>query len=104
MKVDFSKIKLVSLDDKPVQDPDGKTVEAHKLVANAIYTKIKTLDLVSVAFEINKGESVELSKTDLNEIKSLFGLESGFVSFVRKAIIDFIDDHQVRLIKHMWIF
>ena len=91
MKIDFSKIKIEGLNGELVKDDKNVVVTGHKIVAQAIYTRIKILDLVATAFEINKGKPVELSKTDLTEIKSLFGPDSLITSFIRKAVIDFID-------------
>ena len=91
MKIDFTEIKLVGLDNEEVKDQNDKLLTGHGVVANAIYTRTKTLDLVDVALQINRGEAVELSKTDLSEIKSLFGPSCGISSFIRKAVCDFID-------------
>ena len=92
MKIDFTKIKLIGLDNEDVKDQTGKLLTGHGVVANAIYTRIKTLDLVDVALQINRGEPVELSRTDLAGIKSLFDEKSGISSFIRKAICDYIDE------------
>ncbi len=91
MKIDFKNIILVSLDNEDVKDQNDKILTGHGVVASAIYGRTKILDLVDVAFQINRGEPVELSRTDLTEIKSLFDENSGVSSFIRRAICLYID-------------
>jgi len=62
------------------------------MIANIIYTKSKDLNLVDFAIKINKGEEVDIAKTELEAVKELcIDEKSGLVSFARKAIRDFID-------------
>lgn len=84
MKYDFSKAVVKSLDGEVVKD-------AHKPLANAIYGLTKDLDLVEKAVKINKGEAVELDKTEVESIKAIILDEkASFFAFVKKAFIDYI--------------
>lgn len=89
MEYDFSKIILVDLDGKKIKD------EAYKIVANILYCSARTLDLVETARQINKGEVVELDKSEIKEIKDLLSHpQSGVFAFTQKAIFDYIDSVQ----------
>ena len=91
MQIDFSQIKLLDLDGEQLEN----SPPAHKIVANMIYQFASVLDLVEVARQINQGKAVELSATDLAEIKGLVNNpKCSLAAFVKKAIIDFIDDQK----------
>ena len=89
MKVDFTKLVLKDINGMP-QKPDKPF---YKTVANIIYMQISNLDLVEIAMQINRGEPVELSKTDMSQIEAcLMSEKAGFFAFAKKAIKDFFKD------------
>jgi len=84
MKYDFSKAVVKTLDGQVVP-------EVNKSLANAIYGLTKDLDLVDKALKINKGEAVELDKTEVETIKSIINDDkAGFFAFVKKGFFDYI--------------
>lgn len=88
MKVDFTKIKIADIEDKPIDD-------FHKVLARVIYMHTQNLDLVEIARQINKGEPVELRSSDWDEIKRIVkSREANVFAFARKAVIDFIEEHK----------
>ena len=92
MKINFSKIQLKNLDGVVMVDPETKKpAQIHKTLANAIYRKTNSLDLVEIAREINKAKEVDLSKSDIDEIKNIIlAKSSGFFAFAKRAILDHI--------------
>lgn len=92
MRFNFSKVQLIDIEGKVIVGAN-----LHKTIANLIYHHTKTLDLVEVAMAINKGESVELDKSEVNEIQQLIkDPQHGVFSYARKAILDFIESVQER--------
>jgi len=88
MKINFKEIVLLDIDGKPAK----AETPIHKAIANIIYTQISNLDLVEVAREINKGKVVELSNTDIKQIKKLLlGDKSGLFAFAKAAITEFFE-------------
>jgi len=86
MKYSFHTVAITDIDGK-----DSK-VEVHKTLANALYSKSKDLDLVEKARIMNKGEEIELDKTEIEEIKKVIkDPQIGFFAFVQKALLDYID-------------
>ena len=91
MKVDFKKIKLIGLDGKAAKAEGGE--KFHKTIATRIFYQIANLDLVEVARQINQGKAVELSKTDIKQIKAcLLSEKAGFLAFAKEAITKFFDE------------
>lgn len=89
MKINFSKIKLADIEDKPITD-------FHKVLAKIIYVHTQNLDLVEIARQINKGEPVELRDSDRKEIKRIVNSkEANVFAFARKATLDFIEEQKV---------
>jgi len=87
MRIDFSKIKMLDLDNKEVKDHN-----IHKTIANILYLNAKTLDLVETAREINKGATVELDKSEIQEIRQLISdTKNGVYAFARQAIFEYLD-------------
>lgn len=85
MKYDFTKIETSALDGTPVMD-------LHKTIANSVYLHTKDLGLVTIAQDIYAGKEVEITQPQLEEIKRIISDEQiGFFAFVKKAIIDFIN-------------
>ena len=90
MKVDFKKLVPLDIEGKPAWKDD---YPFYKLIANTIYFRVSNLDLVEVGRQINTGMVVELSATDVKQIKNvLISKENSIASFARKAVIDFFDD------------
>lgn len=87
MKVDFTKIKLCDIEGKEIPD-----AVFYKTIANILYRQAKTLDLVDLAMQINRGEEVEISGKLLEEVKQIISKpESGIYAYARKAAIVYID-------------
>jgi len=87
MKYEFSKMQLKDIEGKVVP-----TQELYKTVANALWLGAKNLDLVDIAMKINKGEPVELSKTEVVEIERVVkNPKSGIFAFAQHQILQFIE-------------
>ena len=87
MKFDFSKMQLKNIEGNVVPE-----VNLHKTLANAMWHSAKTLDLVDKAMLINRGEVVDLSKSEVNEIKQLIRDPRNVIfSFAQKQLLDFIE-------------
>lgn len=86
MKVNFKELKVKTLEWQEIAD-------VNKVIANVIYTNTKNLDLVDFALKINKWEEIEITKSELEEIRDLcLDEKSWLFAFVKKAIKDFIDN------------
>jgi len=87
MKFDFTKIVL--------KDIDGKILKMdmpfHKVIANTLYSKAKTLDLVETARTINKGMPCEMTKDEIAEFIAIVNEQNFPHAFVRKSILDYIE-------------
>lgn len=89
----FSAISLTDLDGNPVSKEE--MMEVQKILATIVYTKVSDLDLVDVAFKINKCDTVDLAKSEVETLKSLWLSEdAGLSAFVKKAISDYVQDKQ----------
>jgi len=89
MKVDFTQIVLTGIDREPIKV--GTPI--YKTIAERIFYKIGNLDLVETARKINEGKPVELSPTDIKQIKAcVLASDSGLFAFARKEIEDFFDN------------
>jgi hypothetical protein len=86
MKYDFKKIQLTDIDGNVLKD-----AIVYKIIANLIYAKCKNLDLIDASFKINRGEEVELTDADTNEIKHLCLEDSNLMAFAKRAIRDFFE-------------
>lgn len=86
MKINFSQIKLIDLEDKTIE---GSAI--HKTLANLLYARAENLDLVEIARAINKGEEVDLRPEEVKEIQKLVkNPQNGIAAFARKTLLDFI--------------
>lgn len=84
MQFNFSSVVITDLAGNAVP-------KVHEALANGIYTATKDLSLVETARAIYRGESVELSQTQLQEVKRIIEDEKvGFMAFVRDAYLTFI--------------
>lgn len=90
MKVDLTKIKLRDIDGKVTKFQKGGGI--HKTIANILYLKVKDLDLVDIAMQMNSGQSVEMTPTQIKEMRSLIAdPATGVFAFVKKAVFDYLD-------------
>ena len=90
MKIDFTKVVLKGLDGKPIIIK-GKS-EVYKTIANAIYFNARSIDLCDIASLINKGGEVEMSESQLREVKNLIsGKYSGVAAFAQRTINEYIN-------------
>jgi len=87
MKINFKDIILKDLEWNIIENSN-----IHKVIANLIYSKVKNLDLIDYAFKINKWKDIDITKSELEEIKNLCIEWENFSAFVRKGIKDFIDN------------
>jgi len=66
--------------------------DLYKVLANTLYANVKDLDLVDIARDINRGDSVELDKTEIKSVEEVVtGERSPFTSVAKKAILDYIE-------------
>ncbi len=87
MKYNFSEVKLKDIEGNIIPN-----AEIHKVLANGIYLAIQDLDLVTKAIEINKGETVELDKIEIEKIKEFINSEKcTLVAFAKKTLLDYIN-------------
>ena len=91
MKYNFTKVEIKDIEGKKVEGQ-----EFHKLLANMLYANTKDLDLVEKARTINKGEDVELDKTELQEVTRVAEDvdqqgRHALTAFARKAYKDYVD-------------
>ena len=87
MKYQFHTVTINDIEGK-----ENKEAKVHKTLANALYSKSSDLDLVEKARTINKGEEVELDKTEIEVVKKMIkDPQIGFFAFVQKALLDYID-------------
>jgi len=86
MKYAFHEIILQDLDGNPIKD-----IALHKFLANAIYVHAKNLDLVEKALVINKGQEVDLSTAEVEQLVHLIDDEKiGIAAFARKALKEYL--------------
>lgn len=91
MKYNFSKIRITDLDSKKTPNV------LHKSVANLLWHSAKTLDLVDIAIFINRGEEVDLDKSEIEELRTLIDDPNAVIkiwSYAKKAIFEYIDSVQ----------
>ena len=89
MKVDLTKVKTKQLDGTPVKYEKGNGI--WKFIANILYIKVRDLDLVDIAMQMNKGQVVEMAKPQIQEMRNLITLENGVFAFARKEIFNYLD-------------
>lgn len=85
--MDFTKIKLTDIEGEPLKD-----VNIHKTIADRIYKFTEKMDMIDIAIKINRGDVVDLRDSEVAEIiRIVNSKEVGFMAFVKKSILDFID-------------
>ncbi len=92
MKVDFKKIKLLDIDGKKMAT-EG---ELHKTIANLLFAwSVNNLDLVELARKINKGTTIDVSKSDIAKIKAVVLSvpieKGGLLAYAKDAFTTFMD-------------
>ena len=89
MKYDFSKIKLFNLEGKEI-----KNHNVHKTLANKVYELTTKLDHLEILLQVNKGEAVELNEKQVEDLKKFLNHPKlKLVAFVKKAILEFLDNN-----------
>ena len=91
MRVNFSEITIGDIDGNIAISSD-----IHKTIANLLFNYAKTVDFVEIAMDVNKGNSVDLSVKQIEEIRTLIKTPiSGIIpvlNHARKAFDDFADE------------
>ena len=88
MKIDFTKVVLHDLAGKPLKTQS----EVHKTIANTIYFTARSVDLIEVAQAVNKGQEVELSVSQIEEIKNLVNHpQATLAAFAKVAVQKYLD-------------
>lgn len=65
----------------------------HKTIADRLYSHAETCDFVEIAMKINKGESVDLSVKQIEEVRRLIkDPKMAVFTYARKAFDDFVDE------------
>ena len=91
MQVDFTKITLSDIDGNVAISSDF-----HKTIANLLYKYANTVDFVEIAIDINKGNPVDLSTKQIEDIRLLIKTPVNRVipilTYARKAFNEFVDE------------
>lgn len=89
MKVQLKEVKIFDLDHRRVKAAPGQ--ELYKHIANAIYTKTGSLDMLAIVELMNKGLAVEMSSSQIAEMIAIIeSPKSGIFAFVKKAVLDYL--------------
>lgn len=87
MKINFSEIQFMNLEDKDI------VKDLYKTVAVTLWRYAKDLDLIDAARKIHRCEEVDLDKSELKEVLDILDdPRAGVLAFARKAIRDFVDE------------
>jgi hypothetical protein len=85
-------IKMHEVELKTIEGEVMESHELHKAVANLMYRFAQDLDLVEIAMKMNRGEEVELTASQIKELKRLIvSKESVLASFSKKAAIEYLE-------------
>ncbi|MBP7118468.1 hypothetical protein KBA63_00110 [Candidatus Woesebacteria bacterium] len=88
MQYDFTNLKVINIDGS-----DG--AEMDKAFANAIYAQTRDLGLLERARDIHAGKPVDLSETEVIELKRVADSQTNgeyfFTAIGRKCLHDFLD-------------
>ncbi|KKN70965.1 hypothetical protein LCGC14_0425670 [marine sediment metagenome] len=88
MQVNFTEIIL-----RDINGNAAMSSNFHKTIADRLYNHAKTCDFVEIAMKINKGESVDLSAKQIEEVRSLIkDPKMAVFTHARKAFNDFVDE------------
>ena len=88
MKVDFTKVVLRDVAGKPIKEQSN----IHKTVANCIYFTARSVDMIDIARNVNQGVVVELSESQIKEIKNLvMHPQSPMAAFAKVATAKYLD-------------
>lgn len=88
----------VNLQELKVSNLDGSLEEMKgldKVIANLLYKCTGTLDVLEIARSINRGEEVELSKTEAKEIMAvLTNPQVGVVARIQEAVKNLLTEKE----------
>jgi len=91
MKIDFNQCVVTDISGASLHgDPFWKDV------ARYIYMAAENLDLVSIAMQIHKDGTCEMSTRECDDIVAMMKVRGNLSAFVRKAVIDFLDEQKRR--------
>ena len=89
-ELDFGAIELINVSGEKLE-VDG----FNKVLADSIYKNCLSLDMLEIAMKINRGEKVELKKSQRNEIIAVMQNQNcGLVALARKGVIDFLRQYE----------
>ena len=85
-------MKTIDLTKVEVCDLDGniQIINMSKIIANVIYSKAMTVDMVEIARDINQGIAVELTPELKEEIKN--NVCPSLVMFAREGVLKLINE------------
>ncbi len=88
MKVDFTKVILRDIAGKPIKAQSN----LHKTVADCIHFTCRTVDLIGVAKIVNEGQEVDLTVSQVKQIKNLVTHpEAPLAGFAKVAVGKYLD-------------
>ncbi len=88
MKIDFTKVILRDINGKPIK---GQS-DVHKTIANCIHFTCRTVDLIDVAKIVNKGQEVDLTVPQIQQIKNLVTHpQAPLAGFAKVAVNKYLD-------------
>lgn len=91
MQVNFTEITLRDINGNVAMSSDF-----HKTIANLLFNYASTVDFVDIAMEINKGNSVDLSTKQINEVQTVISTpingNQPVFTHARKAFDEFVDE------------
>ncbi len=88
MKIDFTKVVLRDIAGKPIKEQS----DIHKTIANCIHFTARSVDMIDIARNVNQGVVVELSVSQINEIKNLvMHPQSTLAAFAKVAVNKYLD-------------
>ena len=90
MKIDLKKVKTNELNGRVIKYEKGN--ELYKFIADILYKFSPSLGMLDVAQMMYKGVVVEMTISQVNEMKVLVtNPKNGIYTFARKALLDYID-------------
>ena len=91
MLVNLTKVVLIDINENEITPKSGR--ELYKAIANIMYNKTRNLDLLEIAMQMNKGEPVEMTVVQVNEMRRLIkDPANGVFAFTRKAVFVYLNE------------
>lgn len=88
MKIDFTKVVLRDIAGKPIKNQS----DLHKTIADCIHFTCRTVDLIDVAKIVNKGQEVDLTVPQIQQIKNLVTHpQAPLAGFAKVAVNKYLD-------------